>query len=100
MAMKALKRRIDLFCLIGCGFAALAITRPAQAIDEIQVYNAGIAAPGQLTILQHLNYVALGLKQPPFPGGLVSNGSINGTPEFAYGLTDWWEVGLYLPFAI
>ena len=29
-----------------------------------------------------------------------SNNSINGTPEFAYGLTDWWELGLYLPFAI
>ena len=34
-----------------------------------------------------------------FPGGLVSNHSLNGTPEFAYGVTDWWEVGLYLPFA-
>jgi len=22
------------------------------------------------------------------------------TPEFAYGVTDWWEVGLYLPFAV
>jgi len=74
--------------------------RPANATDEIQVYNAGIAAPGQFTIQQHLNYVPLGLKEPPFPGGLVSNHSINGTPEFAYGLTDWWEVGLYLPFAI
>jgi hypothetical protein len=40
------------------------------------------------------------LKQAPFPGGLVSNHSLNGTPEFAYGLTDWWEVGLYLPFAV
>jgi hypothetical protein len=40
------------------------------------------------------------VKDPPFPGGLISNNSINGTPEFAYGLTDWWELGLYLPFAI
>lgn len=82
------------------GFTLCGFTTPAKAVDEIQVYNAGIAAPGQLTIQQHLNDVALGLKQPPFPGGLVSNGSINGTPEFAYGLADWWEVGLYLPFAI
>jgi hypothetical protein len=72
----------------------------ARAADEIQVYNAGIAAVGQFTIQQHLNYIPLGLKDPPFPGGLVSNHSINGTPEFAYGVTDWWEVGLYLPFAI
>jgi hypothetical protein len=74
--------------------------QPASATDEIQVYNAGIAAVGQFTIQQHLNYIPLGLKDPPFPGGLVSNHSINGTPEFAYGVTDWWEVGLYLPFAI
>jgi hypothetical protein len=78
----------------------MALGQSAKAIDEIQVYNAGIAAVGQFTIQQHLNYVALGLKDPPFPGGLVSNHSINGTPEFAYGVTDWWEVGLYLPFAI
>jgi hypothetical protein len=40
------------------------------------------------------------VKDPPFPGGLTSHNSLNGTPEFAYGLTDWWEIGLYLPFAV
>src|ERR1700692_1041246 len=79
---------------------AIALGGPARATDEIQVYNAGIAAVGQFTIQQHLNYTAIGLKDPPFPGGLVSNHAINGTPEFAYGVTDWWEVGLYVPFAI
>jgi hypothetical protein len=78
----------------------IVLAQPAKAVDEIQVYNAGIAAPGQFTIQQHLNYIGSGLKEPPFPGGLVSNHSINGTPEFAYGVNDWWEVGLYLPFAI
>ncbi|HLX18138.1 MAG TPA: hypothetical protein VKS24_23355 [Bradyrhizobium sp.] len=78
--------------------AALGTT--AKATDEIQVYNAAIAAVGQFTIEQHLNYVALGQKDPPFPGGLVSNHSLNGTPEFAYGVADWWELGLYLPFAV
>jgi hypothetical protein len=72
----------------------------AMATDEIQVYNAAIAAVGQFTIQQHLNYVAGGQTNPPFPGGLASNHSLNGTPEFAYGVTDWWEVGLYLPFSI
>src|ERR1700726_2584276 len=79
---------------------AIALGGPARATDEIQVYNASIAAVGQFTIQQHLNYTAIGLKDPPFPGGLVSNHAINGSPEFAYGVTDWWEVGLYLPFAI
>jgi hypothetical protein len=87
-------------CLLAGAALWLTLGQPAKAIDEIQVYNAGIAAVGQFTYQQHLNYVALGLKDPPFPGGLVSNHSLNGTPEFAYGVTDWWEVGLYLPFAV
>ncbi len=78
----------------------LALPSVANATDEIQVYNAGIAAPGQFTIQQHLNYIANGVKTPDFPGGLVSNHSLNGTPEFAYGMTEWWELGFYLPFAV
>ena len=77
-----------------------AFAQPAQATDEIQVYNAEIAELGQWTIQQHLNYTLQGRTQPDFPGGLVPNHSLNGTPEFAYGLTDWWEIGLYLPFSI
>jgi hypothetical protein len=87
-------------CWLAIGALLVVLARPAKAVDEIQVYNAGIAAPGQFTIQQHLNYIAHGVKEPPFPGGLVSHHSINGTPEFAYGVSDWWEVGLYLPFAI
>ena len=87
-----------------CGLAifatGVALATPAKATDEIQVYNAAIAAPGQFTIQQHLNYVPLGVKDAPFPGGIISNNSVNGTPEFAYGVTDWWELGLYLPFSI
>src|ERR1700730_14447701 len=88
------------FCLIAGMTCWIALEQPAKAVDEIQVYNAGIAAPGQFTIQQHLNYVGAGVTTPPFPGGLVSDHSVNGTPEFAYGVTEWWEVGLYLPFAI
>jgi hypothetical protein len=95
----AYKLRRGCFWLAGISLL-LSLAPPAHATDEIQVYNAGIAAVGQFTIQQHLNYIALGVKEPPFPGGLVSNHSLNGTPEFAYGLTDWWEVGLYLPFSI
>jgi hypothetical protein len=98
--MKWRLRRGPLWPTLLVGAAALLFGQTARAADEIQVYNAGIAASGQFTIQQHLNYVALGSKDPPFPGGFPSNHSINGTPEFAYGVTDWWEVGLYLPFAI
>src|SRR3982074_3742432 len=87
-------------CLLAGAASSVVLGQPAKATDEIQVYNAGIAAVGQFTIQQHLNYIPLGVKAAPFPGGLISHNSINGTPEFAYGVTDWWEVGLYLPFAI
>jgi hypothetical protein len=73
---------------------------PARAIDEIQVYNAAIAEVGQWTIEQHLNYTWSGHTQPDFPGGLISNHSLQGTPELAYGLADWWEIGFYAPFAV
>jgi hypothetical protein len=68
--------------------------------DEIQVYNAEIASVGQWTYQQHLNYAAIGQNQPEVTGGFSSNHSLQGTPEFAYGLTDWWEAGFYLPFAV
>jgi hypothetical protein len=66
----------------------LASGEAARATDEIQVYNAGVADVGQFTIQQHLNYAGPGQKDPPFPGGIPSNHSLNGTPEFAYGMTD------------
>src|SRR5271168_5448199 len=71
-----------------------------QVHDEIQVYNAEIAAVGQWSYEQHLNFAAVGQTQPEFPGGFTSNRGLQGTPEFAYGITDWWESGFYLPFAI
>lgn len=72
---------------------------PAWAVDEIQVYNAEIAPKGVFTLEQHLNYVWSGSTTADFPGGFASNHTLNGTPEFAYGVTDWYEVGFYVPFA-
>jgi hypothetical protein len=65
--------------------------------DEIQVYDAEIAEPGVLNLMVHNNYTPDGLTQPRFPGGLVPNHTLNGVPEWAYGVTDWFEQGLYLP---
>jgi hypothetical protein len=79
-------------------------SRPAlaadQVHDEIQVYNAEIAEVGQWTYQQHLNFAAVGQTQPEVPGGFSSDHSLQGTPEFAYGITDWWEGGFYIPFAV
>ena len=77
-----------------------ATTMPARAVDEIQVYNAEIAKVGQWTAQLHLNYALNGRKEADFPGGLVPHRALNGTPEFAYGITNWWEIGFYAPFAV
>jgi hypothetical protein len=65
--------------------------------DEIQVYNAEIAAPGTFNLTLHDNYTPGGAKTPAFPGGVTPNGALNGVPEWAYGVTPWLEAGLYLP---
>jgi hypothetical protein len=79
-------------CLIGPRFA--------HAVDEIQVYNGDINEVGQFSIQQHLNYTIKGITEPAYPGALVSNHALNGTPEFAYGVTPWLELGLYVPWAV
>ena len=80
--------------------ALLAASTPSRAVDEIQVYNAEINRPRQFSLQLHGNYVWGGSTEPDFPGGLVPDETLNGTPELGYGLTDWWEVGAYLPYAI
>jgi hypothetical protein len=76
------------------GFSA----RPAWAqSDEIQVYDGGLAPVGVFNLTWHNNVTPDGLKDPSFPGSNVSNRSWNGVPEWAYGVTDWFEAGLYMP---
>jgi len=65
--------------------------------DEIQVYDASIAAVGEREFTLHSNYTPVGRTSPAFPGGIVPDRSVNGAFEFAYGLRDYWELGLYLP---
>jgi hypothetical protein len=103
---RSAKLRLCTGALAAAGSAALIVLASAPALaadqvhDEIQVYNAEIAEVGQWTYQQHLNYAPVGQTQPEVPGGFSSNRSLQGTPEFAYGITDWWEAGFYLPFAV
>jgi hypothetical protein len=71
-----------------------------RAEDEIQVYNAEINEPGKWSVQSHMNYAIVGRKQAEFPGGLIPNHTLEGTPEFAYGVTPWFEFGFYLPYAV
>jgi hypothetical protein len=66
--------------------------------DEIQVYTQDIQKPGKFGLELHLNRILQGPKDAP--DGLPFNGSTNLTPEFSYGLTPTFELGLYLPTAL
>ena len=93
-------RVIVALCVVILALLSRAASAADQVHDEIQVYNADIADIGQWTVEQHLNYAAVGQTQPEVRGGFSSNHSLQGTPEFAYGVADWWELGFYIPFAV
>jgi hypothetical protein len=65
--------------------------------DEIQVYDGGLAPVGVFNLTLHNNFTPNGVKTPAFPGAIVSNKSLNGVPEWALGVTNWFEAGLYMP---
>jgi hypothetical protein len=80
--------------------AATALARPATAqgpTDEIQVYDAGIAALGKFNLTLHTNFTPDGADVAAFPGAIISNHSFDGAFEWAYGAEPWLELGLYLP---
>src|SRR5947207_15751822 len=83
-------------CLLATLRMARSGARRAQT-DEIQVYDAGIAPVGVLALTWHNNFTTSGARAPENPGGVVPNHSLNGVTEWAYGVTHWFEAGLYLP---
>ena len=79
---------------------ALAVAPPVTSVaqtDEIQVYDGTIAAPGVINLTLHNNYTPSGHLAADEPGGVIPNHALNGVPEWAYGVTEWFEAGLYLP---
>jgi len=78
------------------GAVVIANVARAQG-DEIQVYDAGLAPKGVFNLTLHTNYTPDGIRTPSFPGAVVAHRSLNGVPEWAYGVTRWFEAGLYLP---
>ncbi len=79
------------FALLAGPVAALAQT------DEIQVYDGELAEKGVFNLTIHNNFTPKGLREAAFPGGLVNDKNLNGVAEWAYGVNDWFEAGLYLP---
>jgi hypothetical protein len=87
---------MKLFAVIALAMLAAPVALFAQT-DEIQVYDASIAERGVFNLTLHNNFTPDGVKTPAFPGGLIPDKSLNGVPEWAYGATDWLELGLYMP---
>ncbi len=79
------------------GLALVLPTLAAAQGDEIQVYDGGLAPRGTFNLTLHNNFTPKGQTTPAFPGAVVADKSWNGVPEFALGVTDWFEAGLYLP---
>jgi hypothetical protein len=77
----------------------LAITPKAAfgQTDEIQVYDAEIEDHHKLNLMVHNNFTPIGRTEPDFPAGIIPNHSLNGAVEWAYGVKDWFEQGLYFP---
>jgi hypothetical protein len=81
-------------------FAIAALAAPTMLLgqtDEIQVYDAAIAEPGIFNLMTHLNFTPIGRTTPVYPGAIIANDSFQTTAEWAYGVTPWFEQGLYLP---
>ncbi len=82
--------------VLALGLLAAAVPASAQT-DEIQVYDGGLAPKGVFNLTLHSNFTPSGIKEPSFPGAVVADKSFNGVPEWALGVTDWFEAGLYMP---
>jgi hypothetical protein len=81
-------------------FALCVLSMPAvmrAQTDEIQVYDGAIAPPGIFNLMVHNNFTPKGRTTSDYPGAIIANHSYQVTAEFAYGVTPWFEQGLYLP---
>ena len=79
-----------LSCLSICSSICVA------APDEIQVYIDDMTEPGHFGADFYNNYVLSGSKIPDYPGAQSPYGVYRLTPEFYYGLSHSYELGLYV----
>ncbi len=96
MKRQPISRYAGSWVLMCLGLLAAPAAVLAQT-DEIQVYDAAIADQGVFNVMVHSNFTPSGRKNPDYPGGIIPNHSVNGAVEWAYGVTDWMEQGLYFP---
>jgi hypothetical protein len=77
--------------------AALTVSNPAlPAPEEIQVYLDDLTKPGHFGADLHNSFVVRGDRTPEYPGALPTHQMYRFTPEIYYGVSDTFEIGLYL----
>ena len=89
-----LARRLGLTGLFVLASTAGALATPT---DEIQVYNSEIEPLGVFGLTWHNNFTPDGIKTPDYKNALVDDHAYSSVTEWAYGVTPWFEAGLYLP---
>lgn len=96
--MRLTHRSVGIASILALLLSLLGAGNAAAQTDEIQVYTGEINAPGELSLTLHNNYIAIGRKRAEFAGGVRPDGSLNGVTELGYGISDWLELGAYVPF--
>ena len=77
--------------------AALTVSNPAlPAPEEIQVYLDDLTKPGHFGADLHNSFALSGNRTPDYPGALQTHHTYRFTPEIYYGVSDTFEIGLYL----
>jgi hypothetical protein len=93
------------FCarFVGCVIALVASmslslysATAAGASEEIQVYMDDLSKAGRFGLDVHNNFVMSGSGTPEYSGAQPPNHIYRLTPEFYYGISDNFELGLYL----
>lgn len=90
-------RSLRLFTLVTV-LSLLPLLSHAALQDEIQVYDDAINAKGEASLELHVNSTPRGIQAPSYPGEVMSNNGVRVTPEFAYGLGNNLEAGLYISY--
>ena len=92
--MKTSMMRIWSGAAILLGTTEVALATPT---DEIQVYTSDIEPEGVFGLTWHNNFTPDGATRRTSPIRLIDDHAYSSVTEWAYGVTPWFEAGLYLP---
>ena len=78
-------------------FVARVIQPAMTHVTEIQAYDGDIAAPRIFNLTLHSNYTPAGQSASHHAAGFSTDDAFTLGLEFAYGVTEWLELGVLIP---